>query len=121
MFIPCLEQRSIYNGPLNPGATYQFLQRGLDSGRKVVETGDWTKPQTLPEKSPIEPPENSNIGVIVGVIVAVILVMVIVSAVFFYLRRRSNNSGKLDGKQILLRYNCFSAPRDSTCPSFFTV
>ena len=72
---------------MTEGSSYRFLQRGLDSQRKIVVTGEWTEEQTTLFKIPLEK-SGQNIGIIVGVIVAIIVVVVLVSAVVW--KRRSN-------------------------------
>ncbi len=88
---PLFSVPEIVNGPLTGGSTYQFLQRGLDKQRDIIETGEWTpvlKPLPEPTES-TEPTEPPPVAVIVSVVVVVTLVIVIVSAVLLYLRRRN--------------------------------
>ena len=74
---------------MTEGSSYRFLQRGLDSQRKIVVTGEWTGKRTT--KIPVTSDESApNIGIIVGVIVAIIVVVVLVSAVVW--KRRGNEA-----------------------------
>ena len=74
---------------MTEGSLYRLLQRGLNSQRDIVATGEWTEEQTTPIKTPLDE-SGSNIGIIVGVIVAIIVVVVLVSAVVW--KRRSNKA-----------------------------
>ena len=96
-FTSLVFDNKIRNGPLSPGTEYQFLQRGLDDKRKIVETVEWTPPVSTASKKE-EDEEGPPVGVIVGVVVVVILVIVIVSAVLLYLRRKNSDEG---GKPIV--------------------
>jgi hypothetical protein len=88
--LPLLD--NILNGPLTPGSTYQFLQRGRDVNFVVIETGEWT--EGLSTLKRVENVDTSSVGLIFGIVVAIILVIVIVSAVFLYLKRRKVEESK---------------------------